>query len=156
VVYEPGFQKVKAQIRVEFAVPYQGIFSADGRELYVTYRSTNKVAVIDTEKLQFQRAYDTDESPIGMVLAPDDDTLMVACFYQTPGSVVFLDRHTGKLKHRLEVPSSPSLLRKHPVNGLVYLSVSGDNRIVEIDPRVPKVLRVLDAGAFPVDLELVP
>lgn len=156
VVYDPGFQRVKAQIKVEYAVPYQGVFSADGRELYITYRSTNKVAVIDAENFRYLRAYDTDESPIGMVLAPDDETLMVACFYQTPGTVVFLDRRTGALKHRLEVPSSPSLLRKHPRNGLVYLSVSGENRIVEIDPRAPKVLRVLDAGAFPVDLELVP
>lgn len=156
VVYDPTFNVVKAQIRVEFAVPYQGVFSPDGRELYVTYRSTNKVAVIDTVNFRFARAYTTDEAPIGMVLAPDNDTLMVACFYQTPGTVVFLDRRTGELKHRLVVPSSPSLLRKHPVNGLVYLSVSGENRIVEIDPQAPKVLRIMDAGAFPVDLELVP
>jgi YVTN family beta-propeller protein len=156
VVYDPTLTHVKARIRVEHAVPYQGVFSPDGRELYVSYRSTDKVVVIDTEKRAVARTYTVDEAPIGMVLAPDDETLAVACFYEVPATVVFLDRRTGAIRHRLQVPSSPVLLRRHPGNGLLYLTASGANKIVEIDPWVPAVKRVLDAGAFPVDLELVP
>lgn len=155
-VFDPTFTTVKAQIKVDYAVPYGGVFSPDGRELYVTYRSTDKVAVIDTEKHVVSRVYTADEAPIGIVLLPDGETLAVACFYETPATVVFLDRRTGTLKHRLQVPGSPVTLRLHPTNGLLYMTASGDNKIVEIDPREPRVLRSFDAGAYPVDLELVP
>lgn len=155
-VYDPTFTAVKAQIKVDFAVPYGGVFSPDGRELYVTYRSTDKVAVIDTEKHVVSRVYTVDEAPIGIVLMPDGETLAVACFYETPATVVFIDRRTGAIKQRLVVPGSPVTMRLHPTNGLLYMSASGDNKIVEIDPRGPRVLRSFEAGAYPVDLELVP
>ena len=155
-VYAPDFSAVKGRIKVDYAVPYAGVFSPDGSELYVAYRSTNKVLAIDTQKLAVTKTFSVDESPVGMILGPDDDTLMVACFYQTPSTVVFIDRHDGHVKHRLEVPSSASLLVRHPTTGLVYLSVSGANKLVEIDPWKPAVLRTFDAGAYPVDLQLVP
>lgn len=156
MVYDPTLTKEKARIRVDHAVPYQGVFSPDGRELYVSYRSTDKVIVVDTERHAVARTFTVDEAPIGMALAPDNDTLAVACFYEVPATVVFLDRHSGLIKHRLVVPSSPVLLRRHPTNGLLYMTASGDNPIVEIDPLIPAVRRVFAAGAYPVDLELVP
>lgn len=155
-VYSPDFSKVLGRIKVDYAVPYGAVFSPDGRELYVAYRSTNKVVAIDTEKLAVVRTFSVDESPVGLLLGPDDDTLMVACFYQTPSTVVFLDRHDGHIKHKLIVPSSATLLVRDPVNGLVYLTASGSNKLVEIDPWKPAVLRTFDAGAYPIDIQLVP
>lgn len=155
-VYDTGLTTVKARIRVPFAVPYGAVFSRDGKELYVTYRSTNKIAVIDCETFKHVRTYAVNEAPIGILLAPDDETLMVANFYETPATVQFLDRKTGTIKHTLKVPSSPTLFVQHPRTKLVYMTASGSNKIVEIDPRVPEVKRTFDAGAFPVDIQLVP
>lgn len=154
-IYDSTLTTLKGRLKVPYSVPYQGVFSPDGKELYVSYRSTDKVAVIDAEKFVMTKSFTVDEAPIGMVLV-DDDTLAVACFYETPATLVFIDRHSGALKHRLEVPSSPILLRLHPRTKLLYLSVSGDNKLVEIDPAVPAIRRVFDAGAYPVDVELVP
>lgn len=155
-VYDPSFTTVKARVKVPYAVPYGAVFSPDGSELYVTYRSTNKVGVIDCRTFRLVRSYDADEAPIGMILAPDDETLMVANFYETPATVVWLDRKTGALKKRLEVPSSPTLMVRHPHTGLVYLTASGSNKIVEIDPAAMAITRTFTAGAYPIDIQLVP
>lgn len=155
-VYDPSFTTVKARVLVPYAVPFGAVFSADGQELYVTYRSTNKVAVIDLKNFKLDRSYDVDEAPIGILLAPDSETLMVANFYETPSSVQWLDRRTGVVKKRLEVPSSPTLMVQHPRTGMVYLTSSGSNKIIEIDPRRQAVTRTFDAGAYPIDIQLVP
>lgn len=155
-VYDPAFETVKGRLAVPYAVPFGGVFSPEGDRLYATYRSTDKIAVIDTKTLTLTGSYDVDEAPIGILLAPDDQTLMVANFYQTPATVQFLDRKSGQIKHTLTVPSSPTLMVRHPRTGLVYLTASGSNKIVEIDPRVPEVKRTFEAGAYPIDIQLVP
>jgi DNA-binding beta-propeller fold protein YncE len=155
-VYDPPFTTVKARMKSPFAVPYGAVFSKDGHTLYVAYRSTNKVAVFDLDTFAYQKAYEVDESPIGLLLAPDDETLMVANFYETPATVQWLDRRTGAMKKRLEVPSSPTLMVRHPRTGLVYLTASGANKIVEIDPVAMAITRTFDAGAYPIDVQLVP
>lgn len=81
---------------------------------------------------------------------------MVANFYETPASVQWLDRRTGALKGRLEVPSSPTLMVQHPRTGMVYLTSSGANKIVEIDPRRQAIVRTFEGGAYPIDIQLVP
>ncbi|MFP5501300.1 MAG: YncE family protein, partial [Candidatus Sericytochromatia bacterium] len=155
-VYDPAFETVRGRLAVPYAVPFGGVFSPEGETFYATYRSTDKIAVIDTKTLTLKDSYDVDEAPIGILLAPDDQTLMVANFYQTPATVQFLDRESGKVKQTLTVPSSPTLMVRHPKTGLVYLTASGSNKIVEIDPRVPEVTRTFEAGAYPIDIQLVP
>ena len=155
-VYDPSFTEVKARIQVPYAVPFGAVFGPDGKELYVTYRSTNKIAVIDTEKAVMTKAFDTDEAPIGLLLTPDQETLMVACFYETPATVQWLDRRSGTVMKTIEVPSSPTLMVQHPRTGLVYLTASGSNKVVEIDPVDRVVKRTFDAGAYPIDIQLVP
>jgi sugar lactone lactonase YvrE len=155
-VYDPTFTTVKARVKVPYAVPFGAVFSADGQELYATYRSTNKIAVIDLKEFKLVRSYDVDEAPIGLLMAPDQETLMVANFYETPASVQWLDRRTGALKGRLEVPSSPTLMVQHPRTGMVYLTSSGANKIVEIDPRRQTIVRTFEGGAYPIDIQLVP
>jgi hypothetical protein len=38
----------------------------------------------------------------------------------------------------------------------VYLTASGANKIVEIDPVAMAIARTFDAGAYPIDVQLVP
>lgn len=155
-VYDPSFTTVKGRILVPHAVPYGAVFSRDGKELYVTYRSTNKVIAVDTDKLEIVRTYAAHEAPIGILLAPDDETLMVANFYQTPATVQWLDRRSGNVMKHVEVPSAPTLMIRHPKTGMVYLTSSGSNKIIEIDPWEKVVKRTFDAGAYPIDIQLVP
>ncbi|MNS18337.1 6-phosphogluconolactonase [compost metagenome] len=155
-VYDPSFTTVKARILVPYAVPFGAVFSPDGRELYVTYRSTNKIAVIDTERFTLARSFISDEAPIGLLLAPDNETLMVANFYETPATVQWLDRRSGTAMAKIEVPSSPTLMVKHPQTGMVYMTASGSNRIIEIDPWKRAITRQFEAGAYPIDIQIVP
>ncbi|MFN3432354.1 MAG: beta-propeller fold lactonase family protein [Candidatus Sericytochromatia bacterium] len=155
-VYDPSFTTVKARILVPYAVPFGAVFSPDGRELYVTYRSTNKIAVIDTERFTLARSIISDEAPIGLLLAPDTETLMVANFYETPATVQWLDRRSGTPMAKIEVPSSPTLMVRHPNTGMVYMTASGSNRIIEIDPWKRAITRQFEAGAYPIDIQIVP
>ena len=47
-------------------------------------------------------------------------------------------------------------MAQHPRTGLVYLTASGSNKVVEIDPVDRVVKRTFNAGAYPIDIKLVP
>lgn len=52
------------------------------------------------------------------------------------------------------MPPSPSIVVEDPATGLIYVTATGSNMVLEIDPRKPALLRKLPAGHQPLDVLL--
>jgi DNA-binding beta-propeller fold protein YncE len=148
-IHDPQMTKELARIRTEWAVPFAGEFSPDGKWLYAAYRSTNKIAVFDVEQRKLARTIETSISPTGLALNKDGTEMYVTCLFSSPPVVQVIDVKTGDVKVSMGVPPSPSLVVTDPATGLIYVTATGYNAVLEIDPINKKLLRELPTGHQP-------
>jgi DNA-binding beta-propeller fold protein YncE len=153
-VHDPKMDKELARIRTEWAVPFAGEFSPDGKWLYAAYRSTNKIAVFDVAKRALARTIETSIAPTGLALNQDGTEMYVSCLFSTPSVVQVIDVKSGEVKVSLGVPPSPSLVITDPFSGLIYATSTGTNIVLEIDPRAKKLVRYFPAGNQPLSMVL--
>jgi YVTN family beta-propeller protein len=153
-VHDPKMDKELARIPMEWAVPFAGEFSPDGRWLYAAYRSSNKIAVFDVANRKLSRVIETSVAPTGLALSTDGTEMYVSCLFSSPSVVQVIDVATGKIKISLGVPPSPSLVINDPFSNLIYASCTGFNVILEIDPHKPALVRQLAAGHQPLAMVL--
>lgn len=155
-VHSPGFGRETARLQIDWEVPSTGVFSPDGRWLYVSYRSSNRIGVFDTRQKKLLRSYTTAEAPTGLLLSPDGRELYVACPFSSPAVVQVIDAHTGELKVSMGVPPSPLMLAQDPATKHLFATLAGYNAVVEIDRENLSIVRQFSAGHQPLDLVLTP
>lgn len=153
-VHDAKMEKTLARIKMEMAVPFDGVFSQDGRWLYVGYRSANQIAVFDTREKKLARQIETGTAPTGLAMSPDGRKLYVTCLHSQPPVVQVIDAESGKIESSLGVPPSPSLVVTDPATGLIYVTATGYNAVLEIDPVNRKLVRELAAGHQPLAMML--
>lgn len=152
-VYDPAFQVVRWRVELPGPGAHAAAFSRDGRELYVSLRGADKLAVVDTASRTVSRKLETGAGPAG-VLPLADGSLAVACFNAHPGRVQVLDARTGAARKTIEVPDSPVDLAV--VEGKLYVAAAGANEVAEVDLNKGEVTRHFKAGAAPVAVAVVP
>jgi YVTN family beta-propeller protein len=143
-----------ATIEMSHTVPFDGVFSRDGRFLYVGYRSTNQIAVFDTATRTVARWIETGSAPTGLSLSPDGERLYVTCLHSKPPVVQVIDATRGVVEASLGVHPSPSLVVTDRATGRIYVTATGYNAVLEIDPVSKRLLRELPAGHQPLALML--
>ncbi|MFP5501799.1 MAG: YncE family protein, partial [Candidatus Sericytochromatia bacterium] len=148
-VHDPEMKQELARIKMDLAVPFGSVFSPDGRWLYVAYRSSNIIAVFDTKTHQLDRTFEVGTSPVGLALTPDGKELYVTCLFSVPPVVQIVDVETGEVKVSMGVPPSASLVRVDETTGLVYVTATGYNAVIEIDPKAMAITREFSAGHQP-------
>lgn len=153
-VHDPTMTQELARVKMDLAVAFDGVFSPDGRWFYVAYRSSNQIVVFDTATHQVARTIKTGVSPVGIALRHDGQKLYVACLFSDPAVLQVIDVATGEIEASLGVPPSPSIVVEDPVTGRIYVTATGSNMVLEIDPLAPKLLRKLPAGHQPLDVLL--
>ncbi|MDB5101781.1 MAG: family beta-propeller repeat protein [Cyanobacteria bacterium RYN_339] len=153
-IHDPQMTKELARIRTEWAIPFAGEFSADGKWLYAAYRSTNKIAVFDVEKRALARTIETSVAPTGLALSNDGQEMYVTCLFSRPTVIQVIDVKSGEIKVSLGVPPSPSLVITDPFSGLIYVTATGSNMALEIDTKAKKLVRQLATGNQPLALVL--
>ena len=153
-VHDAKLEKTLARIKMEMAIPFDGQFSGDGRWLYVGYRSADRIAVFDTQEKKLVRQIVTGTSPTGLAMSPDKRKLYVTCLHSKPPVVQVIDAESGNIESSLQVPPSPSLVVTDPLTGLIYVTVTGYNAVLEIDPVKRKLVRQFAAGHQPLALVL--
>jgi YVTN family beta-propeller protein len=153
-VHDAEMKNTLARIKMDMAIPFDGQFSADGRWLYVGYRSADRIAVFDTQAKMLVRQIVTGTSPTGLAMSPDKRKLYVTCLHSKPPVVQVIDAETGEIESSLQVPPSPSLVVTDPATGLIYVTVTGYNAVLEIDPVARKLVRQFPAGHQPLALVL--
>lgn len=154
VVYDAGMRHELKRLRMPWANPFGTAFSPDGRWLYVSYRSSNKIAVFDRHTLKLARTFDVGISPVGIALSPDGRWLYVSCLFAHPAIEQVVDTRTGAIKVSMGVPPSPSRVAVDPRTGYLYVTATGTNKLLEIDPVKEQLLRMLPAGSQPLDCVL--
>lgn len=137
------------RISTQWAVPFAAQFSPDGKWLYVAYRSTNIIAVFDTANRKLARTIETSIAPTGLAISKDGSELYTTCLFARPPVVQVIDAASGQIKVSLGVPPSPSLVITDPLTGLLYVTATGYNAVLEIDPAQRKMLRQIPAGHQP-------
>lgn len=155
-VHSPDLKTELARIKMDWAVPFGAVFSPDGRWLYVAYRSSDQIAVFDTHAKKFVRSFKAGVAPTGLALTPDGKTLYVTCHFSVPAIVQAIDVRSGEIIVSMGIPPSPSLVVQDRRSGFIYVTVTGYNAILEIDPVSQRLVRELTAGHQPLDLVLTP
>lgn len=155
-VHTPTFDRELARVEVDWEVPSTGAFSPDGNLLYVSYRSSNRIGVFDTQSKRLLKSYQTAEAPTGLLLSADGNELYVACPFSSPAVVQVFDALTGELKVSMGVPPSPLMLAQDPATRHLFVTTAGYNAVLEIDLAKESIVRQFSAGHQPLDLVLTP
>ncbi|HEY9723320.1 MAG TPA: YncE family protein [Oscillatoriaceae cyanobacterium] len=153
-VYDPQMKHELKRLRMKWETPSGAVFSPDARLLYVAYRSTNLVAVFDTRAMRLVKTFEVGISPVGLALSNDGRWLYVACLFSKPPITQIVDTRTGAIKASLGIPPSPSRISVDPGTGYLYVTATGSNRVLEIDPVKKKLLRMLPGGHQSLDCAL--
>ena len=143
--FDPALGNVKSRVELPYAGAYTGVFSGDGKRLYVACRGADRIVVLETSPLKVVKAYATAPGPAGLALT-DPQTLVVAAFNTSPGIVQFLDRDTGQVRQILRVPPNPAALAVHPRTGEIYVGCAGAD-VLELDAKKREVKRSIAVGA---------
>lgn len=153
-VHDAKMERTLARIKMDMAIPFDGVFSQDGRWLYVGYRSAERIVVFDTKEKKVARQIPTGTSPTGLAMSADRRKLYVTCLHSKPPVVQIIDAESGDIEASLQVPPSPSLVVTDPATGLIYVTITGYNAVLEIDPVNKTLVRQFPAGHQPLALVL--
>ncbi|MDB5096967.1 MAG: cell surface protein [Cyanobacteria bacterium RYN_339] len=154
-VYDPDFQVVRWRLELPGAGAHGAAFSPDGKEVFVSLRGADKLAVVDTARQTVTHTMTTAAGPAGLVALPDG-AVAVACFNAHPGVLQVLDAKTGAARRTVQVPDNPVELTRDAATGKLYVAAAGANAVVEVDPTAGAVLRTFKTGAAPVAVAVVP
>ncbi|HEY9722003.1 MAG TPA: YncE family protein [Oscillatoriaceae cyanobacterium] len=155
-VYDPSLHHELKRLSVPWSIPFGAVFSPDARRLYVAYRSSDVIAVFDTRAMRLERTFKVASSPVGIALSKDGRQLYVPCLFQHPAVEQIVDTRTGAVLVSMEVPPSPSRTTVDPRTGYLYVTATGTNKLLEIDPIKQELLRMLPAGLQPLDSVVTP
>jgi len=133
VVFDEGTRQVVAHIPVEVA-PYQLLFSADGKRLFVSNWSSDSVSVIDTATNHVIRILHVGMNPNDMKLSADG-RVFVAC--SNDNTVYVIDARTLQITERLSTTltplapegSTPDALAIDDTHHLLYIANADNNSI---------------------------
>jgi YVTN family beta-propeller protein len=155
-VHAPGMGAEQARLKQPWGVPSKALVSPDGRWVYVSFRSTNRIGVYDTGTHALARTITTSVAPTGLALSPDGRKLYTACSQSDPAVVQEIEAGTGEVIRSLGLPPSPEMVAFDPLRGEIFVTLAGSNLIARVDPRLPKLLATYPAGHQPLELLLAP
>lgn len=155
-VHSPDFSRELARLEMKWEVPSDTALSADGDTLYVSFRSSNMIGVFDTRKRQLVDQWEVGTTPTGLALSLDGKELYTACTFSVPAVLQVIDTQTGEVTASLGIPPSPLMLALDPATGHVFVTLSGTNVVLEIDPKGQRIVKEHPAGHQPLGIALAP
>jgi DNA-binding beta-propeller fold protein YncE len=138
--------------------PYTGVFSKDGKQMFVSLWGKRAVAVVDVENFKPVAEWQVLAHPTEMALSPDGKLLYVAC--ANTNSVVVVDTESGQARETISSAlhpgsppgSTPNSLALSP-DGRVLLIANADNNNVAVaavdEPGKSRSLGFIPAGWYP-------
>ena len=136
--------------------PHEAFFTQDGREVWVTVRGEDYVAVLDGGDLRREsRAFTVPNGP-GMTIFSPDGRYGYVCSSFTPETVV-VDTATHAIVGRVKQvsPFCPNIAAT-PDGEQVWLTLKDVGKVMVFDAKPPfQVLRVLDTGPITNHVNLV-
>jgi YVTN family beta-propeller protein len=130
--------------------PQGGVFSHDGKLLYVTNSDGNSISIIDTEKKERLGTIKTGTSPARIALTPDGKTL-VYNLGEGGDAVAFADIATRRQTTVIPLGGRPLSLTMSGDGRLAYAGIQDQDKIVVISVLNRKIVRTFQTpkGAGP-------
>ncbi len=124
------------------AHPQGGVFSPDGKRLYVTATNANRIDIIDPARFQVTGSISTGKGPARIAVTPDGKTLVYNLQFEP--AVGFADVAAGKQVAVVPVSARPLSLTLTPDGSRAFAGIQELDKLVFISVLNRKVERVLD------------
>jgi YVTN family beta-propeller protein len=119
--------------------PQGGIFSHDGRTIYMTDSESDSISIIDVEKQQRVGVIHTGKKPVRIAVTPDGRTLVYAL--QTGGAVGFADIATKREVAQIALGGPPMSLTMSDDGRLAYAGVQDQDKVSVISVHNRKIIQ---------------
>ena|SRR5487761_108258 len=117
-VINPSTRKIVATVKYDGSGVEDLAFNADHTRLYQAIKGTNMIAEVDpaSNRVLHQWPLAPDTGPHGIAIVPESNGLLVAC----AGKLVLMDRSTGKILDRADIPQGVDEMAYDPGTHLAY------------------------------------
>jgi len=156
-VIDPSTYKVVRRFSFGFhSYPEHVTPSWDMRWLYADVDGRSELAQIDPRTGKLVRLVHGVDRPYNLYFTPDGSRAIDVAEYEN--TLDFMDPHSWKPIKAIKMPCNGSDHMDFGPPGTSYLLISCeyDGRIIKVDWKKMKVLRVLNVGGMPIDVKLTP
>jgi len=119
--------------------PQGGVFSRDGRTLYITNSEGNTISIIDTSRNESTGVIPTSGGAARLALAPDGRTLVFNI--TDPPGIGFADVATGKQTGTVALSGRPMSLTLSHDGALAYAGIQDQDKVVAVRVGDRKIAR---------------
>jgi YVTN family beta-propeller protein len=124
------------------AHPQGGVFSPDGKRLYITATNANRIDIIDPVRLVVTGSIPTGKGPARIAITPDGKTLIYNLQFEP--AVGFADVAGGKQVTTVPVAARPLSLTITPDGARAFAGIQELDQLVFISVRDRRIERVLE------------
>ena len=146
--------------------PHEGAVAADGATIFASVPAASLVEILDgrsfTEKARissdfFKRLDGKSASPHGMALTSDGGKLYIGVENSDVPGVVVYDVKAGKVLKKIDVVlRGGHYLQIQPGTDKLYYPHRNDNRVVVIDTKSDRILKIIPVQGGPVGVAFAP
>ncbi len=119
--------------------PQGGVWSADGRLIYLTCSESNSLAIIDAEKKERVGTISTSKYPARIALTPDGRTLV----YNLADALGFADVATRRETGTVPLGGRPMSMLLSPDGRLAWAGIQDQDKIVAVSVADRKIARTI-------------
>ena len=145
--------------------PHEGVVSPDGKTIFAAIPSAGHVVILDAETFQlkgkieseFFREGTSSTSPHGIAINSAGTKVYVGTERaEIPGIVVY-DVNAGRVLKKIDVLlEGGHFLAIDPRTDKLYYPMRTDNRVIVIDTKTDKILKIVEVEGGPVGVDFTP
>jgi len=146
--------------------PHEAAITADGRTVFASVPAAGFVEILDgatfkekgrIDSDQFRRRDGKSASPHGMGLNADNTKLYIGTENADVPGVVVYDVKAGKVLRKIDlVLRGGHYLQVHPTTDKLYYPHRNDNRVVVVDTKTDRILKIIPVEGGPVGVAFAP
>ena len=146
--------------------PHEAAITADGRTVFASVPGAGFVEILDAATFKERGRIDSDHfrrrdgksaSPHGMGLNADNTKLYIGTENADVPGVVVYDVKAGTVLRKIDLLlRGGHYLQVHPATGKLYYPHRNDNRVVVIDTKTDRILKIIPVEGGPVGVAFAP
>ena len=146
--------------------PHEAAITADGRTVFASVPAAGFVEILDAATFKERGRIDSDHfrrrdgksaSPHGMGLNADNTKLYIGTENADVPGVVVYDVKAGTVLRKIDLLlRGGHYLQVHPATGKLYYPHRNDNRVVVIDTKTDRILKIIPVEGGPVGVAFAP
>ncbi len=126
------------------AAPGKGVFTKDGRLLFVSHPEGSSISIIDTQRRQKVGALFSSRGPVSVGMSSDGLTLLAAS--RGRSAVVFTDASTREEIVSVEIGGRPGSMALSRFGSSVFVTLPERDKVVVISLSKPGIVQIIDVA----------